>query len=231
MLKTDFMKHLQSCTSKIIEKCQIENFLKIIDEKDREINELKQRLEKETDRNINYLKELLENSLQKPTVSNHTTIGNQTILSDHYQRQVDPKRVEEVCRNEFDKYIWQGQKGVALFCNDHIIRTDGKMVLCCTDPSRKRFKYKEDGEVKEDIDARAFTEHVSRPIKQVSREMFDDIRKELEEQRMIATDVFEMNLLDTKIEIALEKMVEISNVDDNRRNTEYKTELCIVTNI
>jgi len=219
----------------IIISKQQEEFSKLLEDKTIKIREMTIMLNQK-DRQIRDLKELLEKSIQKPSVSNHTTIGgNQyvsTILSDQYERQVDPKRVEELCRNEFDKYIWQGQKGVALFCNDHIIRTaDGKMVLCCTDPTRKRFKYKEDGEVKEDLDARTFTENVSRPIKMVSREMFDAIHKDLEEQRMTATNGFEMNLLDTKMGIALEKMVEISNVDDNRRNTDYKTELCIVTNV
>jgi hypothetical protein len=198
--------------------------------------------EKEKDRkHIEHLLHIMEKAVSTSSTTNinNTTMnvkGNQTIqniLSDKYDQQTDTRRIEDIARNTLEQYFWLGQKGIAQFCLDHIVKTpEGKMVICCTDPSRKRFKYlNADKEMKEDIEARIFTQKISVPIKTVCEEVFDTICKKIEDEREVKKDAFDLNFLDHKKVIALEKMLEISNVGDNQRNTEYKTELCTLIKI
>lgn len=38
-------------------------------------------------------------------------------------------------------YFWKGQKGMASFCNDNIIKAPEKPLMSCTDTTRYRFKH------------------------------------------------------------------------------------------
>jgi hypothetical protein len=133
-----------------------------------------------------------------------------------------------------EKYFWNGQRGMAQFCFNHIVKSDdGKMILCCTDPVRKRFKYMNpENIIKEDIDARLFTEKISLPIKKVCNEVFENIRKrigdELEEKDK---DAFEVDRLEMKMDKAMDNYIEIKNLDNNEKNGEYRAELSILLNI
>ena len=54
------------------------------------------------------------------------------------------------------------KKGIAKMCTDKIINTkDEKKLICCTDTTRKKFKYiDKKGNIKEDIEARFFVDRV-----------------------------------------------------------------------
>ncbi len=240
--KHDFNKHKLKCKIYVI-----------ICKKDEEIEELKhiidmlkpQLREKEIeirqkDNQIESYKELLDKAVSKPmiTTTNNNTQnikGNQiiqNILSDKYDEYTSQERIEQIARESIEKYFWEGQAGISRFCVDHIITTDeGKKIICCTDMARRKFKYLKDDRLIEDIEARAFTEKISVPIKKVCREVYDSTIKKIEEEREEKTDAFELNLLDHKTNRAQKSLLDIINIDDNNQNTEYKNELSILLKI
>lgn len=201
-------------------------------------------IEKENER----LTVLLEKMMDKPLITNNTTThttnikGNQMIQnvlasSDVYNRQIDSERIRSIPHKIIEKHFWLGQKGIARFCLNHIVKSsddDGteKMILCCTDPSRKRFKYfNASNKIVEDIEARHFTDLISVPIKTVCREVYDMIIKKIEDDKKETTDVFDLDLLESRISIAQQKFLEINNIGDHQRNSEYKNELSILLNV
>lgn len=223
-----------------------------IDESSNQVNELKKGIEcvqvekscieKENER----LTTLLEKMMEKPVITNntHTTNikGNQLIqnvlaTSDIYSRQTNSERIRSIPHKIIEKHFWLGQKGIARFCLNHIVKSADdngteKMILCCTDPSRKRFKYfNASNKIVEDIEARHFTDLISVPIKTVCREVYDNIIKKIEEDKKETTDVYDLDLLDTRISIAQQKFLEINNIGDHNRNSDYKNELSILLNV
>jgi len=251
--KSDLQKHLRTC--KYIQmditienlrqehKKEIEN-LKI--EHQREILRLKEEwMQKEQDR----FTTLLEKVISKPAITNNTTNntnntnnirGNnnnlQTILAtpELYEKQIDPNRIKSIDHSIFEKHFWEGQKGIARFCVENIINTtdengNNKMLLCCTDPSRKRFKYVNDNNhITDDIEARHFIDAVSKPIVNVCRKVYDGVVKKIEDDKKETEDAFDLNLLEDKTSIAQQKLLEINDIGDHNRNTDYKNEMMIL---
>jgi hypothetical protein len=200
------------------------------------------------------LTSLLEKAIATPSsVTNTTTTNNtlsastntstnikgnnnnlQNILASHdlYEKQVDAERIQSIDPSIIEKHFWFGQKGMAKFCVDHIAKVQDsqgneKMLLCCTDPTRKRFKYyNDDNQVVEDMDARHFIGQVSAPIKTACRDVYDSIMKKIEEERD-SEDTF---FLANKTTIAQQKLFEINNISDHNRNAEYKQEMSILLN-
>jgi hypothetical protein len=181
------------------------------------------------------------NTMTTSTNTNTTIKGNnnnlQNILASHdlYEKQVDAERIQSIDPSIIEKHFWFGQKGMAKFCVDHIakvkdVQGNEKMLLCCTDPTRKRFKYRNDeNEVVEDMDARHFIGQVSAPIKTACRDVYDSIMKKIEEERENnnSNDAF---FLANKTSMAQQKLFEINNISDNNRNSEYKHEMSILLN-
>jgi hypothetical protein len=201
------------------------------------------------------LTSLLEKAIATPTILTNNTSntmntltntstnikGNnnnlQNILAPHelYEKQVDAERIQSIDPSIIEKHFWFGQKGMAKFCVEHIAKVkdnqgNEKMLLCCTDPSRKRFKYyDESNQIVEDMDARHFIGQVSTPIKTVCRDVYDSIMKKIEAERENTTDN-DAFFLANKTTIAQQKLFEINNISDNNRNSEYKQEMTILLN-
>ena len=128
---------------------------------------------------------------------------------------------------DFDKYFDKGQVGIAQFVSDKIVNTeDGKMIICCTDPTRKRFKYHSKNKgITEDIEARHFTKKIAKPIKEVCQIVHSNIQRDLE---TVLVDKLEKDQIKKRKEWSYEKLSEISQFDDNKRNQEYRRELCVL---
>jgi hypothetical protein len=199
---------------------------------------------------INKLENLLEKTNQgildiakqpKTTTNTNTTNirGNQNIqniLCDYktYEEYTDKDRIISIAKNnDMEQYFWNGQKGIAKFCVDHIAKTDdGKMLICCTDPSRKRFKtVNNKDEIGEDIDARNFTKKIAEPIKEACKEVFDNIQRNIDYQIKSEEQEYDSGFLSIKRGMAHEKYIEIRNIDDNNNNGEYKKEIAILLNV
>lgn len=245
--KPRLMTHLELCPKKEI-KCIEEIYQQKIKEKEEIYRQKLKERDEFYKEYISKLEQLLitaNNTIAdiakqpKTTTTNNNIKGNQTIqnvLCDYktYEEYTDKDRIISIAKsNDMEKYFWNGQKGIAKFCVDHIAKTkDGKMLICCTDPSRKRFKYyTEKDQVKEDIDARNFTKKISEPIKEVCKEVFDNIQKNIEDQINSDQSEYDSDFLSIKRGMAHERYIEIRNIDDNNNNSDYKKEISILLNI
>lgn len=178
---------------------------------------------------------------QPKNVNNNNIRGNQNmkntqniqnVLADYetYQKYTNKERIKSIAKEvNMEPYFWGGQKGIANFCNDNIIRAPENPLMKCTDPSRYRFKHlDEKGQVVEDIDATNFTAKVAEPIKEVAEEVHDGIQKDIEEK--MKNKESDRAYLEAKKIQAMQKLIGIKDIDDNKRNTEYKKEMSKLLN-
>jgi hypothetical protein len=155
-------------------------------------------------------------------------------LSDRatYDQQTDPDRIISLGRNHFESYFWQGQHGVAKFVVDHVIKSsDGKMLIVCTDPSRKRFKYMTANNLlAEDIGALQFTERISVPMKTVCQEVFNSIMSKIDQQKESLSEThgqaLEIGRLEIERDLACEKIMAIREFSDVDSNGDFINSLC-----
>lgn len=256
--KSDLSKHLKTCKyielDNIINHIKQEHLTQInhlkqehlveIEHKNKEIEILRSKeewMEKEQER----MTSLLEKLITKPAVTNNTTTNNhirgnnnnlQSFLAppELYQQQVDPERIKALDHSLVEKHFWLGQKGIARLCAENIIKVtdengDEKMLLCCTDAARKRFKYvDEDHQLADDMEARHFIDAVSEPIVTVCRKVYDGVVKKIEDDKKETEDAFDLNLLENKTNIAQQKFLEINDIRDHNRNSDYKNEMTIL---
>jgi hypothetical protein len=207
------------------------------------LNDLKQSHEKslnelrlQNDKLLASIEKMTKSAIERPTtVTTNNTNNIRTTFSDTYFLE-DLK--EEDIKRKFVSYLTEnvffaGQKGIAQLCNDHIIKTkDNKVLLACTDTSRKKFKYIDDkGNVKEDHEARSFTEKISKPIKDVSKAVYDTILSNVdyEKENIEEEDYGKKERLHEKTMRAINCYSEIYNFDDQKYNQEFMHELSILT--
>ena len=191
-------------------------------------------LQAQNDKLIDSLRQLASQAIEKPSttnVTNHNTIRNH-FSEKYFLEAITPEDVKKKCQNYLtEEVFFQGQRGIAQLCTDHIIRTkDQKALMICTDASRKKFKYMdEQGNLKEDHEARAFTEKVSKPIKDVSKILYENILSDVkyEKENVDDEDYSRKSVLSNKEMKAIDCFVQITYFDHPDHNTEYKNELAI----
>ena len=165
---TNIKKHLIICKGKnqgSVEQIKNDyNILKnekeqLIFKYEKKIQELKEYIIKLETENIIYKKdhETISVIAKQPKITN----TNNKILS--IQSHLDfnnTDHVKQLIEEKYDKkYLFQGQKGVAQFAVDYILKDDsGQLKYICTDPSRQIFKYKDsEGCIKKDVEAKKLT--------------------------------------------------------------------------
>ena len=154
--------HIVSCQQK--KKCKElkEEYDKVIQEKNKEIEELKREnlilktklecIEKQNERSTS----TVEKIAQQPRVQQN---NNQKILITS-PMDLSQEKIKDMIENSFNaNYMIQGQKGVAKFAYDTMLKDEeGKLKYICTDPSRQIFQYKnEEGEIQKDVKAKKLT--------------------------------------------------------------------------
>ena len=196
-------------------------------------------LQTQNDKLFSTIENLASKAIERPSTTTTTTTNNVTnniraTFSDTYFLE-DIK--EEDVKRKFQNYLTEetffgGQRTIAKLCSDHIIRTkDKKVLLTCTDTSRKKFKYvDEKGNVKEDHEARLFTEKISKPIKAVSKEVYDSILFDVknEKETLEDDDYSRKAFLNNKELSAIDSYVKITYFDDPEHNNDFKNELAIL---
>ena len=182
------------------------------------------------------IESLAKEAINKPTTTNNTvnnTIRNQ--LSPTYTLdKITDKQLEDTFRSYMtEQMFWIGQKALAKMCVERIIKTkDGKMLICCSDISRKKFKLIDaKGNLKEDIEARFFTERVSVPIKNVGKDIYDCIMESISDERETISedDYSKKDSLMEKSMKAMTAYLDIINIDDDNRNGVFKSELAALS--
>ena len=111
-------------------------------------------LEKQLERSTTTVEEIAK----QPKVQNTTTNNNKILIATPLD--LSKQGVNQMIQNGFShEYLTQGQKGVAKFAYDNMLKDDeGNLKYICTDPSRQIFQFKnEDGTVQKDVKATKLT--------------------------------------------------------------------------
>ena len=213
---------------------------------ERTITEIKQTSDKTNEKTIKELQlqneklltafeKLATHAVDRPTTSTNTVNNHiRNNFSDKYfVDTIKPEDIKKVCINYLTEQVFfEGQKGIAQLCTDHIIKTkDKKALLVCTDTSRKKFKYlDENRNLNEDHEARIFTEKVSKPIKDASKALYENILSDVnyERENLDEDEVGKKEQLHHKTMKAIDCMMNITNFDDPKYNNEFKNELAIL---
>jgi len=134
----------------------------------------------------------------------------------------DYEYIKEAINNNYKlDYIFSGQKGLAQFALDNILKDDkGNLKYICTDPSRQIFKYKDTyGDIQKDVEAKKLTNFL---VEGGITNKACDIAKQwwTDENGNTNTGKFEILLDKTESMIKLEE-----------DNTIFKKELASITSI
>ena len=161
--------HLLNCKNKKIQSITKEKDkeIEIIrKEKDKEI-EIMIKENKKQEEQIKELQDKLERmglrAIERPTTTNTTTTTNNTLNITSSIDFNDVDKVKNIIEDKLNiNYVIDGQKGIANFIKDNILRDDnGELIYVCTDPSRGVFKFKDTtGELKKDIEAKKLTSYI-----------------------------------------------------------------------
>jgi hypothetical protein len=193
--KWNLKRHLQTCQKKINSELAQNNLNELEEKYENTINELKKQIEEtkfenlkgrveEQKKIIENLQEILKTSVAKSPISlNNQNNTNITKNSLKYSNVLAPMNLTaEYIQDKFDKnfnksYFYDGPAGLAVFCYQNFIRNeDGKLLMVCTDPSRKNFIYiDENGETFKDFRAQKFTNMIVGPYNEKCRNIIKDI--------------------------------------------------------
>lgn len=179
---------------------------------------------------------LAKEAINRPTTTNNQQNNNLKItnyLTDHqsYLSQTQPHRVRDMLDQHLETYFMDGQSGLARFLVEHIIKmNDGKLILVCTDTSRKRFRFvNADGKMVEDMKAKMLCTKLSVPVREMCNEVFDRIINKLKSDKKVkisnGSGAFEIDFLEKKMEWAEKKFIEIRSFDYDDDNTDFLNEL------
>jgi hypothetical protein len=135
-------------------KDTIENLKDIIEKMKEELYDLKGQIKILSKNN-----DCLQDIAKQPKISNSNNNNKILTIQSHFDFN-NTEHVKQLIEEKYDrKYLFQGQKGVAQFAADYILKDDnGEFKYICTDPSRQIFKYKDsEGFIKKDIEAKKLT--------------------------------------------------------------------------
>ena len=190
------------------------------------------KLEEKITKNETMIESLLKDSVNKTTT--HTTIENQynTVLSNkHTIDSFQQKDIEHIIRTNYNEEVFvEGQQGIARMCVNYIIKApDGKLALCCTDASRKKFKmYEIDGNLHTDFNAIKFCKIIKTPFSTVNKEIYEKKIDSIEKRiKTLKPDQYSTHITLIKDKEKIEKLY-IANCwfDDTKYNTDFVTEMC-----
>ena len=255
--KDEFEQYKKEKEKKYIEKIKEQEtyFTDLLHKKNREIEDLKktndnireqlltlkEEYKNKTDKYEGILERLASDAVNKITTTNTTNTVNNNMLREHLSTQytidaLTDKQLEHrirLCMTE--KIFWEGQKGLAKMCVESIIKTpDNKMMICCTDTSRGKFKlFDVKGNLKEDIDARLFTDRVGKFIKIVGNEIREAIQDSIDNKSSMLEEKngHEKDQLLKKMEQLGYSLFDVFNVDDHERNKVFRNELAALSSV
>jgi hypothetical protein len=195
MAKRNLSRHLISCKDK-----KVQNGIQgKLDEANKRIITLEAE-----NRLLLSSKECVEKIAQQPkTTTNNMKL---TILS---ALALSEDRVRRVVEDSFTRnHFLEGQKGVARFAVDHLLKDDqGKLNYICTDPSRHTYRFKEgDNEIK-DVKGKRLTTALAPPVSDKSHRLaVEEMGEDLE-----------------KLNICSENFSDIKGMNDD--NSDFRAEL------
>lgn len=178
---------------------------------------------------------LAKDGINKPTTINNNTIRNH-LSSIYTLDNLENKQIENTMRDNYTEHdFFGGQKRLANFFFEKVIKTpDDKMLICCTDTSRKKFKILDlRGNLKEDIEARLLCEKLKVPIQTITKEIYDKVINKIdtERDRLSFDDRSKREkLLDDTMRVQ-RVYNDNMNFDDLNYNQDFMHELCVLLNV
>jgi hypothetical protein len=218
-----------------LETIELKNKIKIHQLKIIDNEKIIKDIQSQNDKLLENLQKLASQAIDRPTLTtNNVTTNIKNNFSDKYFLEtIKAEDVKMKCQNYLTEQVFlEGQRGIAQLCTEHVIKTkDKKSLMLCTDVSRKKFKYiDEQGNLKEDYEARIFVQKVSKPIKDASRIVYDSILFDVksEKETLEADDYSRKAYLNSKELKTIDCYVQITHFDDPDNNQEFKNELAIL---
>jgi hypothetical protein len=217
----DLEEHYLICKDYIIKKLN--------DELDILNKEYKQQIERLQDRIDSLAKEAINRPTNSSTV-NH--IRNNLSMMYTLEDIKEEELMELFSENLTEKVFMSGQKGLAKLCTEKIINTkDSKKLICCTDISRRKFKYMDKkGNVNEDVEARDFVDKVTKPIKEAGKKVYNTMISNINDERVQARDDDygkKERLIDKSFQV-MDRYKDIINIDDPKYICDFTNELAIL---
>jgi len=159
------IERVKSENQKEIENCLIEKEKIIIEilSDNKNYKEQIKKLEEQNRELQHTIEKMGLKAIERPSSINNTTTTNNTLNITSTIDFNDVDKVKNIIENKLDiNYVIDGQKGIANFIKDNILRDDnGELIYVCTDPSRGVFKFKDTtGELKKDLEAKKLTSYI-----------------------------------------------------------------------
>jgi len=203
-------------------------------------NEVKEECKVRQNKYESVLERLALDAVNKPvstTTNNNNTVNNiRNVLSSTYTlEKLDEKElIEDMRKNYTENQFKKGQKGLAEYLYKNKLKTpDDKLMICCSDKSRKKFKILDSlGNIKEDIEARFLCEKIKGPVRVVSTEIFEKIQDDISKQQNVdnISDSQQTKLLNDMEKVG-EDYINIYKFDEHESNGEFINELSVLLHI
>lgn len=183
-------------------------------------------------------KEATKEAINKPTTTNNTINNIRNVLSSKYTiDDLDYDQLMLVFKKTLtEDVLLGGQPAIAKICSESIVQTnDSKMLICCTDTSRDKFKYMDvSGNVKEDFQARHFTSKIIKPLEAVGQEVYDTACTNISEEQTAlestqSPQYGRMAFLRNKEERLALSLMELRGIDRPDYNSKFVNELAVLT--
>tara|TARA_B110000261_G_scaffold58554_1_gene68953 strand:+ start:226 stop:1062 length:837 start_codon:yes stop_codon:yes gene_type:complete len=198
-------KHTCNCIEKF--KQEISCLKRELKDKDKYYSEFEQKilvletenrlLREQSERSTTAVEDIAKQPRINTTNNNHNKILITTPMD------LSQPTVQQAIQNGFsDEYLVQGQKGVARFAYDNILKDEqGKLKYICTDAARQIFQFKnEDGSIQKDVKATKLTKALLEgELKSASHKMACDKMKDgsVEEFNMYTDNYHDIKELET----------------------------------
>lgn len=192
-------------------------------------------LQKQLDRIHNSYDNIAKEAVNRPTTTNNTVNNIRNILSTKHT--IDQLLHDDLIlvfkKSLTEDVLLGGQPAIAKICSENIVQTtDNKMLICCTDKSRDKFKYMDsNGNIKEDFQARHFTSKIIKPLEEVGQEVYDTAITTITEQKNELGPIEygkkdSLNAREHRLAISL---MELRGIDLTEYNSKFLNEFAILT--
>ena len=201
-------------------------------------NEVKEEYKVRQNKFDSVLERLAVDAVNKPssTTTNNTVNNIRNVLSSTYtlEKLDENELIEDMRQNYTETQFKKGQKGLAEYLFKNKLKTpDDKLMICCSDKSRKKFKILDSlGNIKEDIEARFLCEKIKGPVRLVSTEIFEKIRSNLcrQQENEELSDNQQIRLINDMEKVG-EDFINIYKFDENESNGEFINELSVLLHV
>jgi len=177
---------------------------------------------------------IAKEAVNRPTVTNNT-VNIRNILSSKHT--IDDLLHDDLIlvfkKNLTEDVLLGGQTAIAKICSENIVQTnDNKMMICCTDASRDKFKYMDStGNIKEDFHARYFTNKIIKPLEEVGQKVYDTAILTIAEQKseLGPIEYGKKDSLNAKEHRLAISLMELRSIDLPEHNSKFVNEFSILT--